>query len=46
MKVTYKTQNYIRRKNQYEKVTFKYKLFEIDQIENCHVSANYSAKKI
>jgi len=34
-----------RRKKSYEKVTFQYKLFVIDQIRNGQISINYASKK-
>lgn len=33
------------RKNDYQKVTFEYKLFVIDQINNGQISANFASKK-
>ena len=33
------------RKKSYEKVTFEYKLFVIDQIKNGQISINYASKK-
>jgi len=34
-----------RRKKKYEKITFEYKLFVIDQIKNGQISINYASKK-
>ena len=40
-----KTQKQACRKKPYEKVTFQYKLFVVDQIQNGQISANFASKK-